>query len=505
MSTDVSRPEQAQPASDRVWSIETNGINPIPESERHGKPFDMFWIWCAANIGILGISYGTYLVSFYGLNFPQSVLAGVVGTIVSFLLVGWISLAGMLGSAPTLVLSRAAFGFRGNAITTAVSYISLVGWETVLVALATFAAEAVLDRLGVSPGKPTLAVSFVVIALITIAIGLLGHATILRIATWFTWAFAFMTVVFVALEWSHLDWSSVSGLPSGTALNFIGGMSVIMAGLGIGWVNAAADYSRYLPRSSSRGGIVWWTSFGASIAPIVLIVFGALLAANHPDLASSANPIGDLGQDMPTWFLVPYLLTAVGGLVAGAMLDIYSSGLNLLTLGVKLPRYQSVVIDGTIMVAGNIYILFVAQDFIGPFIGFLVTLGVLLASWAAIFLVDMLLYRRRTGYDERELYSPAGRYGSVNMAGVVSFLIAAAVGLGLVTSTATIFKWTGYLINPLFPGTKADTTSVAGQVAGSSIGLLIAFVLAAVLYAVFSSLLGSEAGRGRAGRTVVVP
>src|SRR5207244_2752951 len=83
--------------------------------------------------------------------------------------------------------------------------------------------------------------------------------------------------------------------------------------------------------------------------------------------------------------------------------------------------------------------------------------------------VDMLLYRRRTGYDERELYSPASRYGSVNLAGVLSFLIAAAVGLGLVTSTATIFKWTGYLIDPLFPGTKADIASVAGQVAGSSI------------------------------------
>src|SRR5437763_10734465 len=123
MSTDVSRPQQAQPASDRVWSIETNGINPIPESERHGRPFDMFWIWCAANIGILGISYGTYLVSFYSLNFPQSIAAGILGTVISFLLVGGISLAGMLGSAPTLVLSRAAFGVLGNAITTAISYI----------------------------------------------------------------------------------------------------------------------------------------------------------------------------------------------------------------------------------------------------------------------------------------------------------------------------------------------------------------------------------------------
>jgi purine-cytosine permease-like protein len=487
---ETAQRERVQPESDRAWSIETNGIQPIPESERHGKPFDMFWIWCAANISILGMTYGGFLVVFYGLNLPQAIAAAIVGTVVGFILVGYISLAGMLGSAPTLILSRAAFGVRGNAIPTAVSYVSLVGWETILVALATFSAEAVLDRLGVASGKPTLAVSFVIIAAVTIAIGLLGHATILKIATWFTWAFAVLTVVFVILEVPHLSWHQVSALPSGSFVQFLAGMSIVIAGLGIGWVNAGADYSRYLPRSSNRGRIVWWTTFGASIAPILLILFGILIAAHDSAIATAANPIGELGRDMPTWFLVPYLLVAVGGLIAGAMLDIYSSGLNLLTLGVPLPRYQSVLIDGTIMVIGNIYILFIAQDFFGPFQGFLITLGVLLAAWSAIFLADMFLYRRRGGYDEAALYDPGRRYGAWNSAGVASFLIAAVVGLGLVTSTAWVFTWTGYLLAPF--GGKT------GAVGTSSIGLLIAFALAAVLYLILAPVLGE-------GRTVTVP
>src|SRR5215216_5586927 len=133
MSVDVGR---QQPESDRAWSIETNGINPIPESERHGTPRELFWIWCAANIGILGITYGAFLVSSYGLNLWQAVIAAVLGTIVSFTLVGFISLAGKKGSAPTLILSRASFGVRGNAIPTLLSYISLVGWEIYLVAIA---------------------------------------------------------------------------------------------------------------------------------------------------------------------------------------------------------------------------------------------------------------------------------------------------------------------------------------------------------------------------------
>jgi len=68
-----------QPQSDRVWSIETNGINPIPDRERHGRPVELFWVWCAANISILGVTYGTYLVTFYGLNLPQALLAGTLG------------------------------------------------------------------------------------------------------------------------------------------------------------------------------------------------------------------------------------------------------------------------------------------------------------------------------------------------------------------------------------------------------------------------------------------
>ncbi len=474
----------SQPQSDRLWSIETNGVNPIPQSERHGRPFDMFWIWFASNIGVLGITYGAFLVTFYHLSLGQAVLAGLVGTVVSFLLVGFISLAGKLGSAPTLILSRAAFGVRGNAVTTAVSYVSLVGWEIILTALGALAAETVLARLGLRPGPLVLAASFVVVAGVTVVIALLGHATIVRIQQWFTWAFGAMTVMFFILEIGKIDWQKVGALPSGPLLaGVVGGISIVMAGFGIGWVNAAADYSRYLPRSSSSAAVVGWTTFGASLGPVVLIVFGVLLAANDSTLATTANPVGALGAALPTWFLVPYLLTAVGGLIAAVLLDLYSGGLNLLTLGVPLARYKSVAIDAVLMIVGNIYVLFIARSFFAPFEGFLVTLGVLLAAWAAIFLADMWLYRLKDGYDEVDLYRVGGRYGAFNAAGLVSFVVAVVVGLGLVTSTSPAFSWVGYLL-------KALPKTLASSLSNSSIGLLVAFVIGGVLYLGISPFAG---------------
>src|SRR3982074_2826990 len=144
-------------------SVEQNGINVITESERKGSPRDLFWPWCAANIAVLGISYGSFLLGF-GISFWQATIAGLVGTVISFLLVGFVSLAGKRGSAPTMVLSRAVSGVPGGRLPAALSYILLVGWETVLVSLATLATATVFGRLGWGDGNATQIVAFLLLA-----------------------------------------------------------------------------------------------------------------------------------------------------------------------------------------------------------------------------------------------------------------------------------------------------------------------------------------------------
>ena len=109
----VSDTDQVPTATAAPAAIERNGINVIAESERTGKPADLFWPWFAANISVLGVAYGAFVLGF-GVSFWQGAIAGVVGIVVSFALCGWVALAGKRGSAPTMVLSRAAFGVRGN-------------------------------------------------------------------------------------------------------------------------------------------------------------------------------------------------------------------------------------------------------------------------------------------------------------------------------------------------------------------------------------------------------
>src|SRR3954454_20510820 len=115
----------------RPLTIETNGINVIGDAERKGTPRQLFWPWFAANVSVLGIGYGAFTLNF-GVSFWQALIAGGLGIVLSFLLCGFVAVAGKRGSAPTMVLSRAAFGVRGNKVPALLSWVLTVGWETVL-------------------------------------------------------------------------------------------------------------------------------------------------------------------------------------------------------------------------------------------------------------------------------------------------------------------------------------------------------------------------------------
>ena len=167
---------------------------------------------------------------------------------------------------------------------------------------------------------------------------------------------------------------------------------MVMTGFGLGWINIAADWSRYQSRDASSASIVGWNTLGGALAPSLLVAYGIGLAGSDEDLSAGivTDPVGTLATILPTWFLVPFLLAAVLALVSGAVLGIYSSGLTLLSLGVRIPRPAAALVDGILLTLGTIYVVFFAESFLGPFQSFLITLGVPLAAWAGIFLLSLI-------------------------------------------------------------------------------------------------------------------
>ncbi len=429
-------------------SLELNGINFISESERKGSPRSLFWPWAAANVSFLALSYGSFFLGF-GISFWQATAAAIIGTVGSFLLVGVSSLAGKRANAPTMTLSRAAFGVNGNKVPGFLSYLIFVGWETVLVSLATLASETVFTRVGnIDPDLSRL-LGFLLAGGLTIIGGVLGFQVIMRLQKFLTISTLILTFGYIALTIDSVDWAKVSAIPNGTTQGFIGALIFGITGIGLGWVGCAADYSRYLPRSSSGKSVVIWTVFGASIVPIILVIYGSLLAASSDELNNlvASDPIGALTTLLPTWYLIPFALVAILGLIGGAILDLYSSGLTLVSIGVPVKRHIAASIDGLIMSIGTIYLVWFASDFFVPFQGFLITLGVPVAVWSAIFVADVLM---RKSYAESELFNPKGRYGSWNFKSIGLVIFGSIIGWGFVTnSSAEFLSWQGYLLQPI--------------------------------------------------------
>ena len=452
-----------------IFELELNGPNLIQESERGGTARSLFWPWCGANVSLLALSYGAFFLGF-GISFRQATFATIIGTVLSFLVVGVSSLAGKKSNAPTMILSRAAFGVKGNLVPGALSYLIFVGWETVLVSLATLATGTVFARLGHVNHDLSLIIGFVLAVSLTVFGGVLGFSTIMKIQKWLTLITIGMTILYIALTIDSVDWSVVSSIKDGTTQGFIGALIFGVTGIGLGWVNSAADYSRYLPRTVSSKAVVVWTTLGASLVPIILVIYGSALAGSSKELsdAIAMDPIGALTTLLPTWYLIPFALVAVLGLAGGAILDLYSSGLTLVSIGFPVKRHVAASIDACIMLAGTIYIVWFADNFFFPFQGFLITLGVPVAVWSAIFVADVVI--RKKPYSESDLFDDRGIYGSVNRKSIALMMIGTIIGWGFVTNTfASWLSWQGYFLGMI--GGKS------GAWAYSNIGVIFALLI----------------------------
>ena len=450
--------------------VENVGLDVIAESDRKGRPSDLFMPWFAANISVLGLSWGAWVLGF-GLSFWQAVVAGAVGVVLSFFLCGVIAVLGKRGSAPTLALSRAAFGYNGNRLSAALSWILTVGWETVLCVSATLASATVLQALGWHNQVGAQILGFL------LTVGLAASAGIL-------------TVVYLILVAPQISLRALLALPSGGMAAFVGALVMVATGFGLGWVNAAADYSRYLPRKASTAGVIGWTTLGSALPCVILVFFGVLLVGSDAALgqAINADPIGALTTILPAWFLVPFAIVAILGLAGGIIMDLYSSGLSLLATGLPVRRHVATSIDATIMTVGTIAVIFGADDFLGPFQGFLTTLGVIIAAWAGVMVAEVVL--RRRDYDEEALFTPDGVYGSVNWEAIGLVAAGSIVGWGLVVnSAASWLSWQGYLLGPL--GGREGTWS------GANLGVLAALLIGLIGHLVL--------GRGRVARQEARP
>ncbi|MCS0636587.1 cytosine permease [Streptomyces sp. LP05-1] len=448
--------------------METRGLEPVPDAERTGRVRELFPTWVAANISVLLLTMGAGLVVFNGLNFWQVLVVAVAAPLLSYGIVGVISIAGKRGGSPGMALSRAVFGQRGNLFPGALIWVARWGWETINAVTGAYAVLTVLDLLfGVKSSTPLIVVTLLLFVACTFLVSGLGINALRVCSTWSTYLFgAFSVLVLVHLV-ATADWSAVFARPAGSTAMMVAGIGTIAAG-GISWVPSGPDFTRYLPRTASNRAMVASTVGGAGIVVVPMVLMGAVMAVATPDLASAQDPVSFIGELLPTWISVPYLLIALIGMLLINSMSMYSAGFTAQTLGISVPRAWAVSVNAVISLIFGFLLMVVATSFIGSFISFLTLLAVAFSAWIGVFGVDML---RRTDYDGEALMdtSRTSAYwyrGGFAWQAMTAWAVALAVGL--------LFTRVDWFSGPL-----------AGSWIGrNGLGWLVTIVGAAVLYGV---------------------
>ncbi|WP_079406253.1 cytosine permease [Streptomyces sp. 3211] len=391
----------AEPADGAAeTAIETRGLEPVPDSERSGRVRELVPTWVAANISVLLLTMGAGLVIFNKLNIWQVLVVAIAAPVVSYGIVGLISIAGKRGGAPGMALSRAVFGQRGNLFPGALIWVARWGWETINAVSGAYAVLTVLDLLfGVRSSTPLIVVTLLFFVGCTFVVSGLGINALRVCSTWSTYLFGAFSVLVLGYLLFTTDWSAVFGKPAGSSAMMIAGIGTIAAG-GISWVPSGPDFTRYLPRTASSKGMVGATIGGAGVVVLPMVLMGAVMAVGTPDLATAQDPVSFIGELLPTWIAVPYLLIALVGMLLINSMSMYSAGFTAQTLGIKVPRAWAVSVNAVISLIFGFLLMVVATSFFGSFISFLTLLAVAFSAWIGVFGVDML---RRPAYDGRAL------------------------------------------------------------------------------------------------------
>ncbi|MFF9560327.1 purine-cytosine permease family protein [Streptomyces albus] len=437
---------------DQAFKVETHGIDPIPDAERHGGARDVFWVWFGSNLTFTYVINGALAV-LYGLSFWQASAVVVIGGL-TFFVISAAGLSGVRTGTATLVISRAPFGVRGNLPAGVLNWIVSIGYTIINTVVGAQALEAFLADLGWHGTGPRTLALLVTLAL-TFGVATWGHATVQLAERWLAYLLAAGFAVLLVLLLPGADFHGHGGGAAASLSGWSLALVVTFAGP-FSYMPMPADYTRYLPRTTRLRSLTWCGALGGFVSSVGLGIAG-VAAATRTDMTDAVAGTEKL---LPGWFQTAFLLLVLGGSVTNSILTLYSSSLNLQVLGVPWSRARALMISIVVTALGSYGALFLA-DFTASLTSFLSLLILVFAPWSGVFLADMLLRRcrydttalhagRRGGYWYRAGYHPAG-------------MTALVAGLVFATLTCDSELWTGPLVAPLG---GADLTVLSAVVSG---------------------------------------
>ncbi len=394
---------------DTVVKVEPYGVQAVPPQERHGRPGGQFTLWLGSNLTIADYALGFFPISL-GLSWTWTVAAILIGNLLGGVAMALCAGLGPEYGMPQLIVSRLVFGRRGGYVPAFLNYISTIGW---------FAVNNILGAYGLRILWPGLAFweASALLVIIQGTVAVYGYNLIHFYERAMSIILGVMFLVVSVIALSHPSRLAVYhpvvhdvwplfAIIVAAAFSYIGS-----------WGPYAADYSRYLPKTTPRRPVILWSFAGAFVASVWLELVGALVGvlvgANQNPIAALHSVTGSLGD-------LSVVAIILGGTAADA-LNIYSNSLSAGALDVKVPRWTLAMVAGLI---GFGLSLLGSGSFEAFYTNFLLLLGYWMTPWLGVMFAE--LYWRKTAPKE---------LSAIAWPGLASFLIGIAVSIPFMSST----------------------------------------------------------------------
>jgi NCS1 nucleoside transporter family len=437
----------------KVIAVEPGGAEMVPPDERHGKPIQLLWTWLSPNLEFATVFLGVLATGIIGLSFTQAFFAILLGTGLGAFSHAVLSARGPQYGVPQMVLSRIAFGWRGNALP--------AGLNAVVAGIGWFAVNSVSGALALNSltGLPSwLCLLVVVVAQIVIAF--FGHNLVQAFEKYALPVLGVIFAIACVLTFLKADYSA-----DGTGAG-IGGFLIIVGatfGYAAGWNPYASDYTRYLPADTPKVKVGLFAGLGVFLSCVVLELAGA----------ASTSIVTDAGLN-PTTAFTSHLGTVVGdltllaialGAVAANAINIYSGALSFTAMGFRIPLKAARAVTALGFGVIGLVLAWSALDDAGAsYENFLLVISYWIGPWLGVYFTDQYLRRghRVDGFLFDTKHNP--------YAGWV------AMAIGIVVSVALFSN------ESFYTGVVPKAVPEVGDIT-----FFVGFLVAAALYAVLSA------------------
>ena len=446
--------------------IETLGVDTIPESERTGKPRDIFTFLFGGNLALSVMVFGSVAIS-YGLSWWATASAIVAGTFVGSIIVLPLSLLGYRSATNNSVSSGAFFGVRGRLVASGVGLLICLGYIALTIWTGGDALSAVVERwLGWKATNTWSGISYGIIAILIVVVAIIGYHWLDR-ANKLIIPIVLVTIVLSLIAFHKSFSFSYPGTSKQLALGTFWPtwiLAALTAGAAgpISYVTLLGDWSRYIsPARHSKRAVLYWSWVGLFKGLIIPTLFGAYLS----EVAFDPNSfVAGVVKAAPSWLLLPLIVIGVVGSVGQGALNLYSMGLDFDAILPALKRWQSTFIMAAIAVLLVFLGKFVwdAQNSVTNFVLFLTAMA---TPWAAITTIGYFTHKGEFDSESLQVFNrrvTGGKYwftAGWNLPTIGAWVAGCVVGILSVSTTSyegpIAHAFSGVVASPLTSGATA--------------------------------------------------